>query len=83
MISGIINMIINKSLKKYIFNSTFWDKFFCFILGHKPYRYRYKNTYNITWNKKGGKRRGAGTKKHHVRHYREYCTRCGLLIKKR
>lgn len=70
-------------MKKYEFESTFWDKFLCFIFGHIPYRYRYNNVTYINRNRKGGKKRGRGIKKYKSYHYKEFCTRCGLLIKKR
>lgn len=55
----------------------------CCVLGHKPYTTSWKNFYSITWNRKGGKRRNAGSRIYSTRHYRVYCSRCGKLLKKK
>lgn len=70
-------------MKKYVFESTFWNKFLCFLFGHRPHRYIYNNVMTINLNRKGGKKKGRGVKKYKTHHYQEFCTRCGLLIKKR
>lgn len=70
-------------MKRYIFESTFWDKFLCFFLGHQPYRRSYKNVMEINRKRKGGKRKGRGITKYKTNHYREFCTRCGLLIRRK
>ena len=55
----------------------------CLFLGHKPYRIRWKNTYHINTNRKGGKKKGKGIYRWHNKHYEEYCERCGKFLKRR
>lgn len=70
-------------MRKYIFKSTLWDKLRCSLFGHNTHRYHYTNVMEINRNRKGGKKKNRGVIKFKTRHYREFCTRCGLILKKR
>ena len=63
--------------------NKFIARIICLFLGHRTYRYSWKNVYHISFNRKGGKRRGAGVKIYKTKHHRVYCERCGKLIKKK
>lgn len=68
--------------KKYIFKSSIFAKILCFLSGHKPYRFNYKNVDTLRLNRKGGKKKSKVVKIK-TKHCREICTRCGLILKKR
>lgn len=60
-----------------------WARIICLFTGHVLYKERWKYTYYMNFNRKGGKRRCAGRIAHHSKHYRIYCARCGKVIKKK
>lgn len=66
-------------MRKYLFKSNLIEKFLCFIWGHRPGRLNYNNIHSISLNRKGGKRKNKVI----MKHCREFCTRCGFIIKKR
>lgn len=60
------------------------SRLICMIVGHKPHRrIRWTNEYRINMKRKGKKKTGHGVKMHKCRHYREYCSRCGKLLRKK
>lgn len=60
------------------------SKFKCLLFGHMPIKIRWNNKYDISLNRKGGKKRAGKsiiTKK--TNHYQIICRRCGKIIKKK
>jgi len=60
-----------------------WGRIVCFFCGHMPYRVTWNNTLYIRMKRKGGQKRSKHINKYHTKHYREYCIRCGKLLKKK
>ena len=58
------------------------SRLICFFRGHKPYRIKWQNVYHISLNRKGGRKKNKYLT-HRVKHYEEYCQRCGKLLKKK
>lgn len=57
------------------------DRIKCFLFGHIPYRYSWTNFYSFH-SRKGRRKRSHITIWKH-KHYREYCIRCGKLLRRK
>lgn len=67
----------------WFWGTDIWGRIVCFFYGHMPYRVTWNNTLCIRMKRKGGQKRSKHIKKYHTKHYREYCIRCGKILKKK